>query len=103
MPEAQLIISGQFHRFTLFFTASAILIYLFARDFLTSKVAGTVLFGILLMDLISSNHGAVRYNDQVYAWAAETKTNLDASIGQDKSLYRTGSFQYGMARTLRYT
>ena len=100
MAEAQLVIAGQFHRFTLFFTASAILIYLFARNFLTSKVAGSVLFGILLLDLVGANHGAVRHNDQVYAWASETKTNLDASIGQDKSIYRTGSFHYGMGANI---
>jgi hypothetical protein len=100
MADAQLVIAGQFHRFTLFFTASTILLYLYARNFLTSKVAGAALFGILLLDLISANHGAVRHNDQVYAWAAETKTNLDASIGQDKSFYRTGSFQYGMGANI---
>jgi hypothetical protein len=100
MADAQLVIAGQFHRFTLFFIASTILLYLYGRNFLTSKVAGTVLFGILLLDLVSANYGAVRYNDQVYAWTAETKANLDASIGQDKSLYRTGSFQYGMGANI---
>ena len=100
MAEAQWTIANQFHRFTLFLVAITFLLYLHARDFLTPRAAGAFLGGVLLFDLISANYGAIRHDDKFYAWASETKNHLDKSIGQDKTVYRTGSFQHRMGANI---
>jgi hypothetical protein len=95
MPDAQVMIANQFHRFILLFAVSGILLYLFARNLITSKLAGAFLCAILLLDLMHANQGAVRHRDEVYAWAAQTKIDLDETMGKDKSVYRVGSYPFG--------
>jgi hypothetical protein len=96
MTDAQTIIVTQFNRFTIFFAASAAVIFLIARNLIGGRLGGTALCGILLLDLLNANSGSVHHNDQVYTWANKTREELTASIGQDKTVFRVGSFPYGM-------
>jgi len=100
MIEAQMIIATQFHRFTLLSAAAIIPLWLWARGILSPGISKVLLCAVLLVDLGTANHAAVRHDDKVYAWVAQTKKGLDATIGQDKSLYRVGSYAHGMNANL---
>jgi hypothetical protein len=53
-----------------------------------------------MTDLWYANRDAVRDNDKIYSWAAQAKRHLNLSIGRDKSIYRVGSYKFGMGANI---
>jgi hypothetical protein len=58
-------------------------------------VAATLLCAFLFLDLAYVNRGAVRHDDRIYTEAARVRSELDAILTQDNSVYRVGSFRSG--------
>lgn len=92
MIEAASIIRQEFHRFTLFSGIILLLILLWMRGFVKPKLAAALLCVILLFDLSRVNGQAVQHNDSLYQYMEQTKHDLDATIGQDRSVYRVGAY-----------
>ena len=89
-------ILSEFQRLTLFAGIIALLLGLwYARKVGTSFVV-VLLLGLVVLDLAYVNRGAVRYNDGVYRWPSSTKEELARTIGKDRTLFRIGSFEFGM-------
>ena len=100
MAEATNIILSEFHRFTLFSFLIVMSILLWIRGILKHGFAATLLCVLLLIDLGVVTRGAVQHNDKIYHWAAQTKNDLDMTIGKDKSIYRVGSYNFGMGANI---
>ncbi|MFC1579319.1 YfhO family protein [Thermodesulfobacteriota bacterium] len=100
MAQATLHIRGQFHYLAMMAGLIILVFLLKARGTLKRAAAAIILCGLLVLDLGFINHGAVQQGDKLYAWTKEAKANLTASIGRDKSIYRVGSYRYGMGANI---
>jgi len=58
------------------------------------------LCALLLVDLGYVHGKAVRHDDALYKTMDRIKQSLDASLGQDKTLYRVGSFKHPLGANL---
>ncbi len=94
--DAEIIICDQFHHLTLFLTIGLTLVILKESKILKPRLIAVALCGLVLLDLALTNEGVIRHNDALYEYIDKTKRELDASLGQDKSLFRVGSFKCGM-------
>ncbi len=92
MVEAADIICGEFHRLTLFSAFLLLTILLWIRGALSPRLSAVFLCAFVLFDLGYTNRGAFRHNDEAYHSMAQTKQDLDMSIGKDRELYRVGSY-----------
>jgi hypothetical protein len=95
MSHAQNTILAEWHRLTLLSGVIVFLCFLWVRRLLRRPVLMTLLCGILFMDLAYVNRGAVRHDDRIYSEAARVKNELEATLGQDESVFRVGSFRSG--------
>jgi hypothetical protein len=95
MGFAESIIRSEWHRFTLMSGIIFLIILLWARGLLKVPLAATLLCALLLLDLAYVNRGAVRHEDRIYTEAARVKEELGATLGQDKTVFRVGSFKSG--------
>jgi uncharacterized membrane protein YfhO len=93
MAEAAGIVASEFHRLTILSSFLFLLILLMRRSLLTSSFGAATLCAFLLLDLGYVHGKAVRYDDTIYQTMARIKRGLDSSLGQDKTLYRVGSFR----------
>lgn len=100
MAQAALHIKGQFHYLAMMGSLVILVFFLKARGTLKRPAAAIILCAILVLDLGFINRGAVQQGDRLYAWTKEAKTNLAATIGRDKSIYRVGSYRHGMGANI---
>ncbi len=96
MAEASAVMVSEFHRFTIFSLLIVVSLFCWIRGALKSKAAIVVLCALLLVDLVYVNGGKVRHDDNIYRTLHDMKRDLDQTIGQDKSVYRVGSFDAGL-------
>jgi hypothetical protein len=100
MPDAAKIIFAETQRLTLV-GSLILLLLLLAQKNLISRSAGALLLCALLLTDLGYVHGkAVRYDDRVYAAIEKIKERVDAGLGQDRSLFRVGSFRYTLGANL---
>ena len=92
---AQSIIRSEWHRLTLMSILIFLLLLLRARGLLKGPLAATLLCVLLFLDLAYVNRGAVRHDDRIYIEAARVKEELGGILGQDKTVFRVGSFKSG--------
>ena len=100
MAQAALHIRGQFHYLAMMASLIILVFFLKANGTLKRAAAAIILCGLLVLDLGFINRGAMQQGDKLYAWTKETKTNLAATIGRDKGIYRVGSYKYGMGANI---
>ena len=100
MSAAASIILREYQRLIIVFGICLLLILLYTRGLLNRRSAAVLFCGLLLADLMYVNRGAVPYNDVLYEWAEQTKSDLDRTIGQDKEIYRVGSYKFGMGASI---
>ncbi len=92
MVTASNIISGELHRLVLLGALILATILLFIRGALRPKLAAAFLCALLLTDVSYANRGAVQHNDNFYHQVAQVKHDFDMNLGQDKDIYRVGSY-----------
>jgi hypothetical protein len=68
-------------------------LFLLKKHTWVSRVSVPGLCILLLLDVGLVTHKSVRHDETVFRWLENTKKDLDASIGQDKTLYRVSSFK----------
>jgi hypothetical protein len=100
MPKAVTIISKEYQRLMVLSALSLAFILLYVRRLLNRKVAVLLFCCLVLGDLLYVNKGAPSHRDELYQWAAETKEQLDSTIGRDKEVYRVGSYSFGMGANI---
>ncbi|MFH0844987.1 MAG: hypothetical protein V1930_05880 [Pseudomonadota bacterium] len=96
MADAAEILCHEFHRLTLFSALIIFSILLWIRRPVSYRLLQGALCLFLLVDLGYVNKGAVQHNDMVYGWAKKARKDLKMTLGKDKSLYRVGSYRFGM-------
>jgi hypothetical protein len=95
MGYAENTILTEWHRFTLISGVTVFLCFLWARGSLKTPILISLLCGTLFVDLAYVNREAVQHNDRIYSEASRVKEELKATLGQDKSVFRVGSFRSG--------
>jgi hypothetical protein len=93
-------ISGEFHRLTLIILLLCLGLLLVSRGFLRRGVGAVALCSLLLVELGLANSGGIRRDSGFYSWIEKIKNQMDSGIGQDKSLYRVGSYSFGLGPNL---
>jgi hypothetical protein len=94
------IISEEFHRFTLITLFLCLCLLLMKKEWLRRTFGAMVLGALLLVDLGLANSGGIRRDVGFYPWIQKIKERLDSTIGQDKSLYRVGTYSSGLGPNL---
>ncbi len=94
------IIGSGFHIFTLLSAAILLIILLFLKGLLSTRVAAALLGLLLLFDLGYLNRGAIRYGDKVYGNVETIKNGLNQSLARDQSIFRVGSLPHNMSPNL---
>ena len=100
MAEASGIVGFEFHRLTLLSFLLFLLILLMRRKFLTPALGAATLCAVLLVDLGYVHGKAVLHDNALYLSMNRIKQSLDASLGQDKTPYRVGSFKNPLGANL---
>ena len=95
MGLAESLIRSEWHRLTILSAVIFFILLLWERGLLKVPLAATALSCLLFLDLCYVNRGAVRPDDRIYAEAARVKEELGSILGQDKSVFRVGSFKSG--------
>jgi hypothetical protein len=98
--SAMEVISREFHRFTLITLFLLLCLLLMKRGFMRRNFGAIALCSLLLVDLGLANSGGIRRDIGLYPWIEKIKQVLDSSIGQDKSIYRVGSYSFGLGPNL---
>jgi len=93
-------ISEEFHRFTLITLFLFLCLLLMKTGFMRRSFGAIALCSLLLVDLGLANSGGIRRDVGFYPWIEKIKKGLDSSIGQDKSIYRVGSYSFGLGPNL---
>ena len=94
------IISEEFHRFTLITLFLCLCLLSMKKGLLRKTFSAMVLCALLLVDLGLANPGGVRRDIGFYPWIEKIKKGLDSGMGQDKSIYRVGSYAFGLGPNL---
>jgi len=100
LPLAALHIRTQFHYFALGIVLIVLVLLLRVRGLLKQGAAAFLLCGLLVLDLGLANRGAMQLGDDTYQWTKKTKRSLAATIGQDRSVFRVGSYRYDMGANI---
>ncbi|MCJ7596552.1 MAG: YfhO family protein [Desulfobacterales bacterium] len=100
MSYATDIILGEFHRFTWITLCSLLCLLLMKRGFIRPAFSAVSLCIILLMDLGLANSSGIRRDVAFHPWIEKINKGLDSSIGRDKSIYRVGSYLFGLGPNL---
>ena len=98
--EAMGIVASEFHRLTLLTSFILLLALLMRRNLLPVSVGAASLCALLLVDLGYVHGKAVRHDNAIYQTMDRIKQSLDASLGQDKTPYRVGSFKNRLGANL---
>jgi hypothetical protein len=93
-------ISGEFHRFTLIALFLFLCLLLMKKGFIGRRLGAVALCSLLLMDLGLAHSGGIRRDVGFYPWIEKIKKGVDSSIGQDKGIYRVGSYSFGLGPNL---
>jgi uncharacterized membrane protein YfhO len=93
MADAARLISSETQRLVLVASCILLLILLLRKRLISQSLGTALLLAVLLVDLGSVHGKAVRHDDSLYQTMGRIKQSLDASLGQDKTLYRVGSFK----------
>ncbi len=93
MGFAESLIRSEWHRFTLLSSIIFLITISWVRGLLKAPLAASLLCGLLFLDLAYVNRGAARHQDKIYAEAARVKEQLGAALGEDKTVFRVGSFR----------
>jgi hypothetical protein len=96
---SDLIYSG-FCRLLFITTVIFFFIFLLRKGSWMLRLGVPCLCVVLLLDVASVTHESVRYDESIFRWLETTKKALDTSIGQDKTLYRVGSFRNGLGANI---
>ena len=100
MAEATGIMASEFHRLTLLSSFILLLVLLMRRNLLPVSLGAAALCAVLLVDLGYVHGKAVRHDDTLYQTMDRIKQSLDASLGQDKTPFRVGSFKNPLGANL---
>jgi Bacterial membrane protein YfhO len=100
MPDAARLISSETQRLALVISFILLLILLLRKRVISQSIGAVLLCAVLLMDLGTVHGKAVRHDDTVYAAIGRIKQSVDAGLGQDRSLFRIGSFRYTLGANL---
>ena len=100
MAEATGIVASEFHRLTILSSFIFLLMLLMRRNLLTASLGALSLCAVLLVDLGLVHGRAMRHDSAFYQTMDKIKQSLDASLGQDKTLYRVGSFKHPLGANL---
>jgi len=95
MGFAEGLIRSEWYRFTLLSSILFLITISWVRGLLKEPLAASLLCGLLFLDLAYVNRGAVRHEDRIYAEAARVKEQLGAALGEDRTVFRVGSFRSG--------
>jgi len=93
MGFAEGLIRSEWHRFTLLSSIIFLITISWVRGLLKAPLAASLLCGLLFLDLAYVNRGAAQHQDKIYAEAARVKEQLGAALGEDKTVFRVGSFR----------
>jgi len=91
---AAAVIRDEFHRLTLFTLLIALLCMLLKRGRWGLTLGTASLCTILLLDLGYVHKPTVIQGDDLYRSMKAIKNGLDSTVGQDKTVYRVGSFMH---------
>jgi len=100
MGYATDVILGEYHRFTLIALCALLCLLLMRRGFMLSFPGTVSLCLLLLVDLGMASSSGIRRDVAFYPWIQEIKKGLDSSIGRDKTVYRVGSYSFGLGPNL---
>jgi uncharacterized membrane protein YfhO len=100
MPDAARLISSETQRLTLVTSCVLLLILLLRKRVISQSLGAALLCALLLVDLGTVHGKAMRHDDAVYATIGRIKERVDAQLGQDRSLFRVGSFRYPLGANL---
>jgi hypothetical protein len=100
MPDAAKMIFLDTQRLLLA-TSLILLIFLLVRkNRISQAFAALLLCGLVIVDLGYVHRKAVRHDNALYAAIETVKQSVDAGLGQDRSLFRVGSFKNTMGSNL---
>jgi hypothetical protein len=100
MPEATRMIFAETQRITLAGSLILLFLLIMRKNLVSSTLGALLLCALLLADLGYVHRKAVRHDDSVYAAIGKIKQNVDTGLGQDRSLFRVGSFRYALGANL---
>jgi uncharacterized membrane protein YfhO len=100
MPDAARMILAETQRLTLVISLILLLLLLVHKHLVSHTVGALLLCALLLADLGYIHRKAVRHDDTVYAAIEKIKQSVDAGLGQDRSVFRVGSFKYTLGANL---
>ncbi len=100
MDLASDLIYAGFYRLLFIVTVIFFFIFLLRKGSWMLRLGVPCLCVVLLLDVASVTHESVRYDESIFRWLETTKKALDTSIGQDKTLYRVGSFRNGLGANI---
>jgi len=100
MPDAARMILAETQRLTLVISLILLLLLLVHKHLVFHTVGALLLCALLLADLGYIHRKAVRHDDTVYAAIEKIKQSVDAGLGQDRSVFRVGSFKYTLGANL---
>jgi hypothetical protein len=100
MPEAVSMIIAETQRLTLTAFVILLLFLLMRKSRVSQSFGALLLCALLLADLGYVHRKAVRYDDSIYQRIAKLQGDLDASLANDKSVYRVGAFEHSLGANL---
>jgi len=100
MPDAARMILAETQRLTLVISLILLLLLLVHKHLVSHTVGALLLCALLLADLAYIHRKAVRHDDTVYAAIEKIKQSVDAGLGQDRSVFRVGSFKNTLGANL---
>jgi uncharacterized membrane protein YfhO len=100
MPQAARMISSETQRLTLVISFIFLLILLLRKRVISQSIGAALLCALLLLDLGYVHRNAVWHDDTVYASIEKIKESVAAGLGQDRDLFRVGSFRYTLGANL---
>jgi uncharacterized membrane protein YfhO len=100
MPEAASLITAETQRLTLAAFVILLLFLLMRKNRVSQSFGALLLCALLLADLGYVHRKAVRHDDSIYRRIAKLQWDLDASLANDKSVYRVGAFEHSLGANL---
>jgi hypothetical protein len=100
MPEAASMIIAETQRLTLTAFVILLLFLLIRKNRVSQSFGALLLCALLLADLGYVHRKAVRHDDSIYRRIAKLQGDLDASLANDKSVYRVGAFEHSLGANL---
>lgn len=100
MPEAVSMIIAETQRLTLTAFVILLLFLLMRKSRVSQSFGALLLCALLLADLGYVHRKAVRHDDSIYQRIAKLQGDLDASLANDKSVYRVGAFEHSLGANL---